>query len=155
MFQFLKDIMGGDAKLQDVAIGERTELARIMIALFVEAANVDDDGMGDDEAHLIAHIMATHFDMEEQAITTLFEDAIKGADDRVQMHGLTRQLRDLTDYEERLTMLELIWMVVLADDHLDHMEASMMRRLAGLLYIEDVDSGKAAKSARARLALAV
>ena len=58
----------------------------------------------------------------------------------------------MTDYEERYAMLELIWMVVLADDHLDHMEASLMRRLAGLLYIEDVDSGKAAKSAKARLA---
>ena len=46
-------------------------------------------------------------------------------------------------------MLELILMVVLADNHLDHMEASLMRRLAGLLYIEDVDSGKAAKSAKA------
>ena len=61
---------------------------------------------------------------------------------------------DLTDYDERLAMLELIWMVVLADNHLDHMEASLMRRLAGLLYIEDVDSGKAAKSAKARLGLA-
>ena len=78
----------------------------------------------------------------------MFDEAMDAADARVEMHSLLRELRDLTDYDERLAMLELIWMVVLADNHLDHMEASLMRRLAGLLYIEDVDSGKAAKSAK-------
>ena len=96
--------------------------------------------------------MSEHFDIAEDDINTMFEDAITASKERIQMHGLAKNLRDMTDYEERYAMLELIWMVVLADDHLDHMEASLMRRLAGLLYIEDVDSGKAAKSAKARLA---
>ena len=152
MFSFLKDVMNNTTKVTDVAADERSELARVMCELLVEAARID-DGMGDEEAHVIAHIMSEHFDIAEDDINTMFVDAITASKERIQMHGLAKNLRDMTDYEERYAMLELIWMVVLADDHLDHMEASLMRRLAGLLYIEDVDSGKAAKSAKARLAL--
>jgi uncharacterized tellurite resistance protein B-like protein len=49
--------------------------------------------------------------------------------------------------------MEMIWMVVLADGVLHDYEAQLMRRLAGLLYIDDVASGHAANSARARLGL--
>ena len=154
MFGFLKDVMSSDKKMADIARDERCELARTMTELFVEAAQVDDHGMDDEEAHIIAHIMATHFEVAEDEITAMFDEAVAAAKDRIQMHGLAKRLRDMTDYDERVAMIELIWMVVLADDHLDHMEASLMRRLAGLLYVDDVDSGKAAKAARARLALA-
>ena len=153
MFSFLKDAMHNDASLHDVAADEKTKLARVMCELFVEAAHID-DGMDHEEGHVIAHIMAEHFELSEDDMHRMFDEALDAAEARVEMHGLVKELRDLTDYDERLAMLELIWMVVLADDHLDHMEASLMRRLAGLLYIEDVDSGKAAKSAKARLALA-
>ena len=96
--------------------------------------------------------MAEHFELSEDEMHRMFDEAMDAAD-ACRNASLLRELRDLTDYDERLAMLELIWMVVLADNHLDHMEASLMRRLAGLLYIEDVDSGKAAKSAKARLGL--
>lgn len=148
MFGFLKDVLTSETQLKDVALDERSELARTMIALFVEAANVDDGGLEDDEGHIIAHIMATHFDIAEDDIEAMFDEAVQEADARVEMHSLAKRLRDMTDYEERVAMMELIWMVVLADDHLDHMEASLMRRLAGLLYVDDVDSGRAAKAAK-------
>lgn len=151
MFGFLKDVLTSDTELKDVALDERSALARTMIDLFVEAANVDDGGLEEDEGHIIAHIMSTHFDIAEDDIETMFEEALRAADNRVEMHSLAKRLRDMTDYDERVAMIELIWMVVLADDHLDHMEASLMRRLAGLLYVDDVDSGKAAKSAKQRL----
>ena len=153
MFGFLKDLVKTDAPVTEVAQSERTELAKAMIDLLVEAAKTD-GGIDDEERHIIAHIMAEHFALDEDEMNKLFDEAVIAARERVDIHSLTRRLRDLTDYEDRLAMLELIWMVVLADEHLDHIEASLMRRLAGLLYIEDVDSGKAAKAAKARLALA-
>ena len=153
MFGFLKDLVKTDAPVTQVAQTERTELAKTMIDLLVEAAKTD-GGIDEEERHVIAHIMAEHFALDEEEMNSLFEEAVIAANERVDIHSLTRRLRDLTDYEDRLAMLELIWMVVLADEHLDHIEASLMRRLAGLLYIEDVDSGKAAKAAKARLGLA-
>ena len=45
-------------------------------------------------------------------------------------------------------------MVVLADGKLDAHESQLMRRLAGLLFVDDVESGLAARRARHRLGLA-
>ncbi len=45
-------------------------------------------------------------------------------------------------------------MVVLADGNLDAHESQLMRRLAGLLFVDDVESGLAARRARHRLGLA-
>ena len=51
--------------------------------------------------------------------------------------------------------MEMVWMVVLADGRLDKIERQLMRRLAGLLFVSDVDSGLAAQNARDRLGLVV
>ena len=51
----------------------------------------------------------------------------------------------------RIGVLELVWMTVLADDRVDTLESQLMRRLAGLLFVSDVDSGLAAKAAKKRL----
>ena len=48
----------------------------------------------------------------------------------------------------------MMWLVVLADGNLDSHESQLMRRLAGLLFVDDVESGLAAKRARQRLGLA-
>ena len=72
---------------------------------------------------------------------------------RVELHSLLRRLRENSDYEERLGVMEMVWMVVLADGTLDHIEAQLMRRLAGLLFVSDVDSGLAAKTAKSNLGL--
>ena len=42
-------------------------------------------------------------------------------------------------------------MIVLADEVVDRMESQLMRRLAGLLFISDVDSGLAAQAAKKRI----
>jgi uncharacterized tellurite resistance protein B-like protein len=46
----------------------------------------------------------------------------------------------------------MLWQIVLADDEIDQLESNLMRRLSGLLFVSDVDSGKAKQQARTRLA---
>ena len=52
--------------------------------------------------------------------------------------------------EERLEIVELLWEVVYADGEAHHYETNLMRRLAGLLYLEDGDVGAARKRVLAR-----
>ena len=52
---------------------------------------------------------------------------------------------------ERLNILGLMWEIVLDDDILDVFEAQLMRRVSGLLYISDVDSGNSKKRALMKL----
>ena len=48
-------------------------------------------------------------------------------------------------------LLELLWQIVLSDGVVDDYEANLMRRVAGLIYVTDQQSGAARKKAQAAL----
>jgi len=129
------------------------ELAGLVTALMIEAAQADGT-VGADEAALTANVIARQFDLSDEKARQMTDEAIEQSQERVELHSLLRRLRDQSDYEERLGVLEMVWMVVLADGRLDHIEAQLMRRLAGLLFVSDVDSGLAAQKAKSNLGLA-
>ena len=151
MFEKLTSWLKTDTALPE-ASDQRHELAEIVAGLLVEAGLADGE-LGEDEQHIIAHVIAEQFDVPDADVDALLEKAISEADERIELHGLTSKLRSEFDYEERLSVFELVWIVVLADEVVDAIESQLMRRLAGLLYISDVDSGHAQKAARARLGL--
>ncbi|MGB1400047.1 MAG: TerB family tellurite resistance protein [Candidatus Puniceispirillaceae bacterium] len=129
------------------------ELAGLVTALMVEAA-LADGTVAADEVALTANVIAEQFDLSAEKARQMTNEAIEQSKERVELHSLLRRLREQSDYEERLGVLEMVWMVVLADGRLDHIEAQLMRRLAGLLFVSDVDSGLAAQKAKSNLGLA-
>jgi uncharacterized tellurite resistance protein B-like protein len=126
------------------------EWARTLAGLLVEAAMADGD-LDDDERTQIAAALESQLHLTADEIATIIDGAIRTQEESIEIHSLTRAIRADTDADERVAIMEMAWMVVLADGNLHQYEAQLMRRLAGLLYVEDIDSGKAAKRARARL----
>ena len=129
------------------------ELAELGTAFRVEAAAADGH-IGDTEIRLISDCVSNQFNLDDDEMKHVLGDALNELDKRVELHSLIRRLRDKSDYEERIGVIEMVWMVVLADERLDKIESQLMRRLAGLLFVSDVDSGLAAQKARQRLGLA-
>ena len=129
------------------------DLAGLVAALMVEAA-LADCTVAADEVALTANVIAEQFDLSAEKARQMTNEAIEQSKERVELHSLLRRLREQSDYEERLGVLEMVWMVVLADGRLDHIEAQLMRRLAGLLFVSDVDSALAAQKAKSNLGLA-
>ena len=69
----------------------------------------------------------------------MLDESVASHDDRIEIHSLTRHIRNDTDAADRSVILEMVWLVVLADGNLDSHESQLMRRLAGLLFVDDVD----------------
>ena len=124
--------------------------ARILAGLLVEAAMAD-GSLDDYEKAQISDALQADLHMSASDVESIIESAVAAQDGRIEIHGLTRSIRAETDAEDRIAIMEMAWMVVLADGELHEYEAQLMRRLAGLLYVEDIDSGRAQKRARARL----
>jgi uncharacterized tellurite resistance protein B-like protein len=143
-----------DLSSQNSAIPNDTKnLAQTIAELLVEAAM--SDGKIDDSEHShIHHMLVSQLDVADDAAHAMLDHAKASHHDRIEIYSLTRAIRSETDAADRSIILEMIWMVVLADGHIDVHESQLMRRLAGLLYVEDVESGLAAMRARARLGLA-
>jgi len=121
-------------------------------SLFVKAAELDGD-FGQEERSLIGKLLAEHFDLGEIEARELLERASHRVGASVEMYGLTRDIKNALDHPERIELMEMLWQVAYADGVLHDYEANLMRRLSGLLYVSDQESGEARKRAQRALGL--
>lgn len=128
------------------------DLHRAAAALMAEAAIMDGQ-IGGRERRAIAALLARRFDLSQAESEDLLERAAEQASEHVELYGMARRLKDGLDEEGRLALMEDLWEVVYADGELHDHEASLMRRVAGLLYVSDRDSGLARKRVLSRLGL--
>ena len=117
MFEKLTTWLNSGSDLPDQS-EQRHELAEVVTGLLVEAGLADGD-LGAHEQNLIAHVIAEQFDVPDADVDKILDAAISKADERIELHSLTSKLRAETDYEERVQILELVWIIVLADDVVD------------------------------------
>lgn len=118
--------------------------------LLVEAASLDGH-VDPEEEDMIRSLLAAHFDITAAEAERLLADARTRQRDTVDLYGMTRTIKDRLVPEDRTRIMEMIWQVAYADGELHDFEASLARRVAGLLYVSDHDSGTARKRALQRL----
>ncbi len=140
-------LLNGAAQVGPARRHDRLHLAAA--TLLIEAARMD-AGDGAEERRRIAELLAARFSLTAEETGALIAEAEEEADRSSQLFAFTREIKDAFDYEERVELIEMLWDVAYADDHLHHLESSLMRRLAGLLHVEDRDSGAARKRVLAR-----
>lgn len=129
---------------------ETDQLQLAAVALLVEAAQMDDD-FGAAERSKIIELVQRRFALSEAESQELLNAASVKVDQSIQIFGFTRVIDDGFSEDERIELMEMLWEVSYADGELHDYEASLMRRLAGLLHVSDRDSGDARKRALARL----
>jgi uncharacterized tellurite resistance protein B-like protein len=147
MLERIISFIGGAGEAQSAKREDRLRLAAA--ALLVEMARVD-EGADGNERRRIAELLAQRFSLSSSAAEMLLHQAEQDADQSSQLFAYTREIKDAFDYDQRLELIELLWEVAYADERLHHLEANLMRRVAGLLHVEDRDSGEARKRVLAR-----
>lgn len=120
-------------------------------ALLVVAAEQDGLFCDDERGHVEA-VLARRFDhLDGEEIAELVEQAEQLVADSAQILRFTRTIKDRFTPEQRIEMVELLWEVVYADGELDDHEATLMRRIGGLVYVTDRERGEARKRVLRRL----
>ncbi len=128
------------------------ELQLAAAALLIETASMDGQ-IGDEEQGTIASLLAVSFGLEASALEDLLEAGRKADAESTQLYGFTRVIKDQYSHDERIRVIEMLWEVAYADGHLHHYESNLVRRVSGLMYVSDRDSGEARKRVRQRLDL--
>ena len=121
-------------------------------ALMVEAATMD-DRFDAEERVRIGQLIQDRFELSADEAADLIAQAEQAVSASVQWHGFTSAIKDGFDHAERVELIEMLWEVAYADGQLHDYEASLLRRIAGLLYVGDRESGEARKRVLARLGL--
>ena len=107
------------------------------------------------EENALRDLMMKRFEISPGEADEILKAAADDLDTSNDLYRYTKDLRDNFDADERLKLIEMIWEVVYADGILHDFEATLMRRLAGLLYVDDRDSGEAKKRVMHKLGLQV
>lgn len=124
----------GGAPQADVAEQERLATALLLAELARADYHVDEA-----EETTITGLLAEHFELDAAQTQELLTQAQYHVDGAVSLYDYVQTLNDRLDYPGRCKMVEMLWRVAYADGHLDKYEEHELRKIAGLLYVEDAD----------------
>jgi len=107
-------------------------------ALLIEVVRADyEEDIKETEA--VIWQLQTHFDLTEEETLLLVEEAAQKADHSVSLQEFTRLLHENLSEKEKHSVIEMLWLIALADDHLDKHEDYVVRKVAELLYVTHGD----------------
>ena len=118
----------------------------ILCGLMIEAAN-SDGNIDSDEINKIKKILINIFKEDKEEVELTLNNAIQNSNNSKSLFFYTSKINKNYSEEKKILLIETLWEIVLSDGKLHDYETSLIRRLAGLLYISDINSGNARKKA--------
>jgi uncharacterized tellurite resistance protein B-like protein len=126
------------------ASSEIKALREAVAALLVQAAHLDGT-FGEAERACIETLLAERFSLAPDDLAALMDTAERMCAVAVDNYEFTRTISQQFDHDARVGIVEMLWDVAYADGKLHPYEGNLLRRVAGLLYVTDQESGAARK----------
>ncbi|MFT6032728.1 MAG: putative tellurite resistance protein B-like protein [Arenicella sp.] len=115
---------------------------------------VRSDGVIDQvELEQMGKILQREFKLNQDEVDELFELAKDTADQAISLQGFTRDICDNWGNAKRMKLLEYLWMLALADETIDPHERHLVRKVGGLLYLNDAEVAQSREQAKRQLGL--
>ena len=139
MFQSLKNIFVGD---QDINLENENNEIDILCGLMIEAANTDGK-VTQEELNKISYSLINIFKEDPKIVEQSLTKAFENKDNSRSLYFYTSKINKSYTDEKKIKLIEVLWEIILADNEIHDFETNLIRRLAGLLYISDVECGNA------------
>ena len=144
MFNFLKKKNKNENKEAE----KNTELLSKTASLLIHAAKMDQK-YSDEEKEIIRKTMI-ELGCKDDLIDEMLITAEKNESDSNQILDFTREIKN-TDDNFKTKLIEALWKIIFSDNKADMYESSLMRRLAGLLYLDNKTVGEIKEQIRKKL----
>ena len=103
-------------------------------ALLIHAAKIDEN-YSSIEQNIIKKALLK-IGANNENIEKIMNDAKKAEENSNQILDFTREVKS-TNNENKIIILETLWRIIYSNNEVDIYESNLMRRLAGLLYIDN------------------
>ena len=120
---------------------ENTEVD-ILSGLMIEAANTDGE-ITQEELNKISYSLINIFKEDPKDVEESLNKAFENKDNSRSLYYYTSKLNKSYSDEKKIKLIEVLWQIILSDNEIHDFETNLIRRLAGLLYISDVECGNA------------
>ena len=118
----------------------------LLCGLMVEAAN-SDGKIDQEELDKISKVLTEIFKKDAAEVNKILSKEIKEKDEPKSLYFYTSKINKKFSPEKKFLLVETLWEIILADGKVHDFESNLIRRLAGLIYISDVNCGNAKKNA--------
>ena len=143
MINFLKKILSDQNSIEYKEDNKKLEL---LCGLMIEAA-YSDGQIDESELNKIKTCLINVFEENEEDVDQMLKEAINNKNNTKSLHHYTSFINKNFNEDKKLLLIETLWEIVLSDGEIHDFESNVIRRLAGLLYISDINSGNARKRA--------
>lgn len=103
-------------------------------ALLLEAAEVDQQ-VPEEERLTIRRLLMREYELDQAAVEELIEATHKARGEMSDLWPFTHAIARAYSSEQKLDLLEMVWLVIFADDKLDPYEDQLARRLQQMLSV--------------------
>ena len=142
MLNLLKNILNNQNSQED----DNNRDLELLSGLMIEAAYTDGK-IDASELSKIRLSLINIFSEDPNEVDLVLEKAEENKNNSKSLHHYTSFINKNFDDKKKILLIEALWEIVLSDGEIHDFESSLIRRLAGLLYISDVVSGNAKKRA--------
>tara|TARA_B100001248_G_scaffold241705_1_gene208626 strand:- start:898 stop:1347 length:450 start_codon:yes stop_codon:yes gene_type:complete len=118
----------------------------LLCGLMIEAAYTDGQ-IEKIELDKIKSSLINIFEEDENEVNSVLNQAVNNKNNSKSLYHYTSIINKNFSEDKKLLLIETLWEIVLSDGKIHDYESNLIRRLAGLLYISDVNSGNARKKA--------
>ena len=143
MLNLLKNILNNQNSIEEKESNKNLEL---LCGLMIEAAYTDGN-IDKNELSKITKSLVNTFNEDAKDVDLMLKEAVKNKNNSKSLHHYTSFINKNFDDAKKLLLIEALWEIVLSDGQIHDFESNLIRRLAGLLYVSDVNSGNARKRA--------
>ena len=132
MLKTLQSLFFPDRPATAGTLESRVEAA--VAILLMEVARADFD-VAEEELDVIRRTLVDDFGMEEAAAREMVARAESEVDDSTGFFPFVRSLNERLDAGQKRQVIETLWQVAYADAGKHHLEESIIRQIADLLYV--------------------
>ncbi len=107
-------------------------------ALLIHAARIDQDFSKDEEEIIEKTLL--QIGVKKENIEEVLQEGKKIESDSNQILEFTKEIKKMKD-SDKLEIIKSLWKIIYSNNEADIYETGLMRRLAGLLYIDSKTMG--------------
>jgi len=140
LLNLLKNVLNSQSSQKD----NNNKDLELLCGLMIEAAYTDGK-IDERELNKIKISLISIFSEDPKEVSLVLKKAEENKNNSKSLYFYTSFINKNFDDKKKILLIEALWEIVLSDGEVHDFESNLIRRLAGLLYISDVDSGNAKK----------
>ena len=122
---------------KDQSVNENNFLVKTC-ALLIHAAKIDENYTENEEEIIKKTLL--ELGAKKESISQIIKEAKSIEENSNQILDFTKEVKNLPE-SEKIKIIEALWSIIYSNNDADIYETNLMRRLAGLLYIDSKTMG--------------